>query len=56
MRKQYVPGSFLSAHALEPGNETKTQTVAVIAECQSHFLMSLLGHIEKQEIGMKIKF
>ena len=23
MRKQCVPGSFLSAHALEPGNEAK---------------------------------
>ena len=31
MRKQCVPGSFLSAHALEPGNEAKL----VATYCQS---------------------
>ena len=34
MRKQCVPGSFLSVHALEPGNEAKNHATS----CTKYYL------------------
>ena len=43
MRKQCVPDSFLSAHALEPGNEAKPHSVLLSFPSLSVMFRSHMG-------------
>ena len=44
MRKQCVPGSFLSAHALEPGNEATPSPTALLRMCTVSHLLTPHAH------------
>ena len=59
MRKQCVPGSFLSTHALEPGNEANAVSAkgcSQLTQCLAGTLVLFMGKLfgEKQPVSQYI--